>query len=60
MFSQLTLHTALLAILFGALLCLGWQAMAAVWSALTSGKVPDWAVGLAVLIVAAVVLVVVK
>ncbi len=53
-----TVGNVLLAILFGACVCLGWSAMADVWKWLTSQGVSAPLVGLIVLVVVLILLVV--
>ena len=55
--SSITLHIALLVIALGALACLGWQAMAAVWGWVVTVGTPAL-VGLVLLVVVFVLLVV--
>lgn len=55
--NALTLHNALLTIAFAALLCLGWQAMVAVWGWITTGGPPPTAAILgAIVVVGAIIL----
>ena len=58
LFETLTLANVLHAILFGILVCLGWQAMAAVWGWVTSQGVGAAVLGLIVIIVVVVLLLV--